>query len=73
MPYRIRHRSKRSANVKPYRSVRAHPGLILPPCEQHRDELQLKEFIAELKKTKKKRKKHADNQSDQQVEADLKS
>ena len=80
MPYRIRHRSKYSANFKPYRSMRAHPGLILPPqAEQQYDELQLEvfdkefeEFVAEQKKMKKKRKKNANNQSDQQVEADLK-
>lgn len=60
--------------------MRAHPGLILPPpAEQQCDELQLEEFdkefeefVAEQKKMKQKRKKHANNQSDQQVEADLK-
>ena len=80
MPFRIRHRSKYKANFKPYRSMRAHPGLILPPpAEQQYDELQLEEFdkefeefVAEQKKLKKKRKKNANNQSDQQVEADLK-
>lgn len=79
MPYRIKHRSKYSANFKPYRSMRAHPGLILPPGEQQCDELQLEEFdkefeefVAEQKKLKKKRKKNANNQSNQQVEADLK-
>ena len=41
MPFRIRHRSKYKANFKPYRSMRAHPGIILlPPAEQHYDELQ---------------------------------
>lgn len=80
MPFRIRHRSKYSANFKPYRSMRAHPGLILPPqAEQQYDELQLEEFdkefeefVAEQKKLKQKRKKNANNQSNQQVEADLK-
>lgn len=60
--------------------MRAHPGLILPPpAEQQCDELQLEEFdkefeefVAEQKKMKQKRKKHANNQSDQQVKADLK-
>ena len=79
MPFRIRHRSKYKANFKPYRSMRAHPGLILPPVEQQYDELQLEEFdkefeefVAEQKKLKKKRKRNANDQSNQQVEADLK-
>lgn len=74
MPIRIRHRSKYSANFKPYRSMRAHPGHILPPSEQQCDELKLEEFdkefeefVTEQKKIKKKRKKRANNQSDQQV------
>ena len=52
--------------------MRAHPGLILPPAEQQCDELQLEEFdkefeefVVEQKKLKKKRKKNANNQSDQ--------
>ena len=59
--------------------MRAHPGLILPPGEQHCDEVQLEEFdkefeefVAEQKKLRKKRKRNANNQSNQQVEADLK-
>lgn len=79
MPIRIRHRSKYSANFKPYRSMRACPGHILPPSEQQCNELKLEEFdrefeefISEQKKLKKKRKKRAIKQSDQQVEVDLK-
>lgn len=80
MPIRVRNRSRYNEHFRPFRSMKADIGPYPPPQKLEQFDAQaleefdkeFEEFVAEQKKLKKKRKKHANDQSDQQVEADLK-
>lgn len=87
MPFRIKHSNKYATPHRMYQSMKAAPGYFppsqsaVPQCDMNPEELdafdkEYEAFVAEQKKLnserKKKRKKHANDQSNQQIETDLK-
>lgn len=77
MPYRVRHRSKFSETYRHYPLNKPVPKVNTTVVQQTQqmDEFdkEYEEFVKKLKAKKKtRRKKHVDDQSDQQSETDLK-
>ena len=87
MPFRIKHSNKYATPRRMYQSMKAAPGyfppsqLVVPQRDMNPEELdafdkEYEAFVAEQKKLnserKKKRKKNANDQSNQQIETDLK-